>query len=229
MPSAFPNHSAEQIRALIQQPTDSVQRYTADARVTVRSPQQNRSFNADVRQQRSDSLFMRFSLFGMEGGRMLLTPDSAFFYNKRNQTLRVGPLAEARQLLPAPVASNQVFANMLGLVAPDDHTTWTVEADSTRYYLTDPSGQRRWIVDPTRWRVVRYTEEASDGTVLEKRRFSDFRTVGGIVLPHTVVFRRPSENLMARIEYEDIRLNPSRLSFDLGAPKSLPRKPLGGR
>jgi hypothetical protein len=118
---------------------------------------------------------------------------------------------------------------MLGLIAPDESTQWTVEADSTRYYLTDPSGRRRWTVDPTRWRVVRYVEKTPDGTVVEERHFSNFRLVEGVILPHKVVFRRPDEKMMARIEYESIRLNPSGLSFDLGAPKGLSRKPLGGR
>jgi len=229
MPSAFPNHSAEQIRTLIRQPADTLRTFAADARVTVRSPQRNRSFNADVRQQRADSLLMRFSLFGIEGGRMLLTPDSVFFYDSRKHTLRVGPIEAARRLLPAPVASDEVFANMLGLVAPDTGTNWTVTADSSLYYLKDPSGRRRWTVDPTRWRVVRYTEETADGTVIENRHFSNFRRVRGVVVPHQVIFRRPAEELTARIRYEKIRLNPSGLSFDLGVPSSLPRRSFGGR
>jgi hypothetical protein len=229
MPSAYPNHSAEQIRSAIQRPTDSLESFAADARVSVRSPQQNRSFNADVRQRRADSLFMRFTLFGMEGGRMLLTPDSVFFYDRRHSTLRVGPVTEAQRFLPAPVASDQVFANMLGLIAPDSGVNWTVKADSSLYHLTDPSGRRRWTIDPSHWRVVRYVETTSDGTVIEKRDFSKFRLVEGVVVPHRIVFRRPIDDLMAQLNYENVRLNPSGLSFDLGVPSNLPRTSFGGR
>jgi hypothetical protein len=229
MPSAFPNHSADQIRTAIQQPADSLHSFAADARVSVRSPQQNRSFNADVRQRRADSLFMRFTLFGMEGGRMLLTPDSVFFYDRRRSALQVGPISKARRLLPAPVASDEVFANMLGLLAPDAGINWRVQADSALYHLSDPTGRRHWTVDPSHWRVVRYTEQAPDGSVIEKRNFSDFRLVEGVVVPHTVVFKRPADDLMAQINYQNIRLNPSGLSFDLGVPSSLPRTPIGGR
>jgi hypothetical protein len=229
MPGAFPNHSAEDIRTSIRRPADTLRTFAADARVTVRSPSRNRSFNADVRQQRADSLFMRFSLFGIEGGRMLMTPDSVFFYDTRKQTLRAGPIEQAQRLLPAPVASGEVFANMLGLIAPDAGTDWTVTADSSLYYLKDPTGQRQWTIDPSRWRVVRYTEKRADGTVLETRKFSNFRLVRGVVVPHRVVFQRPSEDLMARIQYENLRLNPSGLSFDLEAPSNLPRRSFGGR
>lgn len=226
LPAAFPDHSASEIRAFLEQPIDTLQQFAADARVSVRTPAENRSFNAQIRQEKADSLFMRFSLFGFEGGRMLLTPDSVFFYDSRKQTLRVGPVAKAQQILPAPVASDEVFANMLGLVAPSGPTNWTVTSDSSHYFLSDPTGREQWTVDPRRWRVVRYTRTSDDGTLLEERRFSKFESAQGVLLPHRVVFRRPSENLKAQIDYKQIQLNPSGLSFALGAPANVPRKPL---
>jgi hypothetical protein len=229
LPSAFPTHSASEIRTEIQAPTDTLRRFSARARIRVEAPGRNRSFNADIRQRRADSLFMRFSLFGFEGGRMLLTPDSVFFYDSRKQTLRVGPVARAQRLLPAPVASDEVFENLLGLIAPGPQTSWSVEADSARYRLSNPSGTETWTVDPRQWRVVQYTRTAPDGTVQETRRFSEFRTVQGVTLPRVVTFRRPGDGLLARIAYEEVRLNPSGLSFGLGVPADVPRQTLQSR
>ena len=229
LPSAFPNHSAPEIRTAIQSPTDTLERFSADARVTVRTPDKNRSFNADIRQQRADSLFMRFSLFGFEGGRMLMTPDSVFIYDSRKQTLRVGPIADAQAFLPAPVASGEVFANLLGLVAPDNGTDWTVTADSSHYYLVNADETRRWTVDPRRWRVVQYKRRTPDGDVLEVRNFSDFKPVQGFSLPHSVTFRRPVDDASARLDYRSIALNPTGLSYDLGISSTVPRKPIRSR
>lgn len=229
LPSGFPSHSATEIRDQIQAPTDSLRRFSGRARVRVRAPEQNRSFNADIRQERADSLFMRFSLFGFEGGRLLLTPDSVFFYDSRKQTLRVGPVAQAQRLLPAPVASDDVFANLLGLIAPGAQTQWTVTADSAQYHLSNPSGTETWTVDPRHWRVIQYTRSASDGSVLEVRRFSEFRSVQGVTLPRVVIFRQPSDDLRARIVYEELRLNPTGLSYGLGVPSGVPRQPLQSR
>jgi outer membrane lipoprotein-sorting protein len=229
LPNAFPNHSAEEIRTAIQSPTDTLERFSADARVTVRTPSQNRSFNADIRQQRADSLFMRFSLFGFEGGRMLMTPDSVFMYDSRKQMLRVGPIADAQAILPAPVASGEVFANLLGLVTPDPGTDWTVTADSAHYYLANANETRRWTVDPRRWRVVQYKRQTPDGDLLEVRKFSAFKTVQGLWLPHSVTFRRPVDDASAQLDYRSIALNPSGLSYDLGVPSTVPRKPIRSR
>lgn len=226
MPSNFPNHSAEQIRTNIRRSADTLQSFGAAARVSVKSPKKSHSFDAKIRQERSDSLLVRVSLFGIEGGRLLLTRDSVFFYNKRKNVVRVGPISDAQALFPVPVASEHIFANMLGLIAPGNPPKWQVESDSSFYYLTDPSKTRHWVVDPTRWRVIRYTRESEDGTVLEKRHFSNFKTVNQVSVPHQVIFRRPPDNLMGRIQYRKIRLNPSGLSFQLGAPARIPRKPL---
>lgn len=182
-----------------------------------------------MRQQRADSLFMRFSLFGFEGGRMLLTSDSVFVYDSRNHTLRVGPVAEAQQLLPAPVVSDEVYENLLGLIAPDETTQWTVTSDSSLYYLSNPTDTEKWTVDPSRWRVVRYTRTAPDGRTLEVRRYANFQSHRGIAIPHSVTFRRPSDDVSAMINYKKIRLNPSGLSFGLNVPSDVPRKPLQSR
>lgn len=229
LPEAFPDHSSDQIRAQIRQSTDTLRQYTATARMQVRSPQENRSFNATIRHRRADSLFMRASLFGFEGGRLLLTPDSVFFYDARKNILRTGAIDQAQQLLPAPVATDEVFENLLGLIAPGPETQWTVEADSSLYYVSNASGTETWTVDPSRWRVVRYSRQSADGTVLEVRRYGDFQSIQGVSLPHSVTFQRPADNQSAIITYKEIRLNPSRLSFELGVPAEIPRRPIPSR
>jgi hypothetical protein len=227
LPDAFPDHSASQIGALIAQSGDSLRSYSAEARITVRTPERNRSFNAEMRQRRADSLFMRLSLFGVEGGRLLLTRDSVLFYDSRSRVLRTGPLTDAQELFPVPLTSGKIFDNMLGLLAPAASRTWTVEADSTQYFLSaDSNSTTRLTVDPTRWRVVRYARENDQGTVVDERLFTDFQRIDGVLIPHRVIFRRPSDNLMAMIRYRDVTLNPAGLSFELGVPSTIPRKPL---
>lgn len=225
MPDRFPNHSADQIRGQILRTTDTLHSYTAKARVTVKSPDENRTFNAVVHHRRADSLFMRVSLFGIEGGRVLLTPDSVFFYDTRKAVLRAGPLEDVQEFFPVPVSSADFFRTMLGLVAPDPSTAWSLQADSTLYYVSNSTDRRRYTVDPTRWRVVRYEERSANGTVVRKQLFSDFRSVNGVLLPSRVIFQRPANDLRAAVRYQEMTLNPSSLSFNLDVPSQVPRKP----
>jgi hypothetical protein len=225
LPDRFPDHSADQIRRQIIGPTDTLDTYAAKARVTVQSPEQTRSFNAVVRHRRADSLFMRFSLFGVEGGRLLLTRDSVFFYDTRKAVLRVGPVQAVQQIFPAPVASDQFFENMLGLIAPNTGIDWSVQADSSLYYFSGPGERERYTVDPIRWRVVRYERRSPSGTVLQKRLFSGFRPVEGLTLPGRLIFHRPAADLRAVVTYQEMDLNPSDPSFALNVPPQVPRKP----
>jgi outer membrane lipoprotein-sorting protein len=224
LPDAFPNHSADQIRTQIVGASDTVRSYSAKARVNVQTPRQNQSFNAVVRHQRADSLFMRFSLFGVEGGRLLLTQDSVFFYDTRNAVLRKGPVEAVQQLFPAPVSSAQFFDNMIGVIAPAARPDWSIQSDSTLYYLSDPGDRKRYTVDPIRWRVVRYEKRSDTGTVLQKRLFSDFRSVDGLVLPGRLMFQQPADDLRAVVTYKEMTLNPSDLSFRLNVPDQVPRR-----
>lgn len=225
LPDRFPNHTPGQIRAQILAASDTLDAYAGKARISVRTPDQNRSFNAVVRHRRADSLYMRFSLFGVEGGRLLLTRDSVFFYDTRKQILRVGPIQNVQQIFPAPVNSEQFFENMLGLIAPAPNVSWSLEADSSLYYLSAHGDREQYTVDPIRWRVVRYEQRKSDGTVVQKRLFSNFRPVEGLVLPARLIFQRPEAGLRAVVTFKEMDLNPPDPSFGLNVPPQVPRKP----
>jgi hypothetical protein len=225
MPDRFPNHKTGQVRGQILQASDTLQSFSATARVAVRSPEQSGTFNAKVRQRRADSLFMQFSKFGFEGGRLLLTQDSVFFFDTREAVLRVGSVAAIQEIFPAPVSSDQFFQNMLGLIAPPPDRSWTLRADSSFYYLSSPSTNERYVVDPTRWRVVRYVKKGPNGTVRRKRLFSDFRRVEGVLMPHRVIFRRPADDLAAVVTYRQVNLNPPRRPLDLDVPPQVSRRP----
>lgn len=223
LPEAFPNHSAQQIHQLITAQTDTLDGFRADARMTVRSPRQSGSFNAEIRQARADSLWMRMSRFGFEGARLLITRDSFFVHNRLENQMMVGTVDEAQQFLAAPVTSEDAFVNMLGLISPDPDVDWSVNADSLRYYLKSPSGRQTYAIDAMTWRVTRYARTNADGDVIEERLFGEFETVNGVVLPTRVVFRNRPEDAMVMLAYENLALNPDGLSFDFRVPPDVPR------
>lgn len=223
LPEGFPNHSLTEIQQRIQHASDTLTSFRADARTTIRSPERNGSFKTQVRHVRNDSLYMNFRLFGIEGARLLVTRDSFFFYDLRENKMMVGSRAQAERLFPAPISRGAIFNNLLGFLAPPANSNWTVKHDSSLYFISDPSGRRTYTVDPTRWRVIRYAVEGPDGSPLEERLFTDFTTINGVLLPTRVIFRRPDNETMAMLRYRSLRLNPDDLSFDLNVNDDVPR------
>lgn len=223
MPEAFPNHSSRQIHSLITARTDTLSGFKARAQMTVRSPRQSGSFNAEIRQARADSLWMRMSRFGFEGARLLVTQDSFFVHNRLQNQMMVGTVSEAQQYLAAPVTSEDAFVNMLGLIAPNPDVDWSVNSDSSQYYLKSPSGRQTFAIDPTHWRVTRYARTGDDGDVVEERLFGEFERINGVMLPTRVVFRSRPDDALVMLAYKDVRLNPGSLSFDFRVPTDVPR------
>jgi hypothetical protein len=157
-----------------------------------------------------------------------MTPDSFYFYDRLKNRLVFGAIEDARDVLPHPFATEDVFRNLLGLVIPERSVAWKVEVDSTFYRLVDASGMRTYVIDPAFWRVIRYEEREPSGTLLEEYVFSEFDIFEGVVLPRRVVFRRPSAESTASIYYRSLSLNPTTLSFDLDVRASAERVHAGG-
>lgn len=214
LPEAFPHHTADQIQFHLVRTADTLRAFEARASLTLRSPEQNGTFGAELRSRRADSLYLTLSPgLGIEAARVLVTPDSFFLHDRIRNRLTYGALADAAGLLPAPLAGGDFFASLLGLVVPEPGVDWTVTPDTAHYVLTDREGRRTYVVDPARWRVVRYEERAPDGTLVETRTYSDFAQHGAVYLPRRAVFERPADDVLAAIYYRSLEVNPARLAF----------------
>ena len=239
LPEAYPNHSFTEIHQALTRGTDTLRTFRARARLSVTTPKQSGSFSARLRARRGaagDSLYLRLSPgLGIEAARILVTPDSFFVYNALENELTYGALADAGSALPAPLRTGQAFESLLGLTHPRRALGWRVRPsgaaegagrDEARYVLTSSEDriQRTLLVDPSRWRALRYTEQAPSGTLLEERVFSEFGRFEGVFLPRRVELRRPQENSAASVYYRDLTLNPTDLPpFDLRVPEGTER------
>ena len=230
LPDAFPNHTVEDIRTRIRLSSDTLTSFRADARLLIESPERSGRFGADIRDRRGDSLYLGISAGGLgikvEGARALVTPDSFFFYNRLGKELLYGSLDQAGDQLPSVLTGDNVFLNLLGIVAPEPDVRWELETDSAYYYLRNADGLRSYQIDPGFWRVVRYEERTSDGSLVEERVFSRFGEFDGVFLPRSVLLRRPGEASSVSLFYNSITLNPPALSFDLRVSSDAERKPV---
>lgn len=216
LPPEFPEHSVQEIEDLIRRSTDTLESFRARASLTVNSPERSGRYSAEIRERRGDSLYISISPgLGIEAARILVTEDSIFVYDRLQNTVLFGSAEEGSSVLPIPLEGEALFRNVTGQVVPRIDADWTVSSDATRYYLSNPSRTEAYAVDPSLWRVVRYTRQTEDGQLLEERRFEDFVNVDGHHLPRRLVFRQPLDDASVILTYREIEANPSALSFDL--------------
>ena len=225
LPDAFPNHTVAQIQQKIRTTgAEKVQAYTAKASLAIRTPAQNGTFTARMKHRRSDTLFMAFSVgLGIEPARMLVTPDSFFVHDRIKKQLNYGSLEFASSFIPIPLSGDDVFLTFLGLMLPEAEMAWTLDTDSSYYHLRDPSGRRRYIIDPTVWRVVRYEERTAQGVLLEARTFTEYDVFDAMYLPRRIILQRPLDDTSLSIYYRELTLNPQPLSFDWDVKDSVER------
>ncbi len=230
LPDAFPNHTVAQIQQQIRTASaDTLVAYTAKASLSIRTPEQSGSVTAKMMHRRSDSLFMTVSPgLGIEAARMLVTPDSFFVHDRINKQLNYGALEFASAFIPVSLTGDDVFRNLLGLILPETDVAWTLDTDSSYYHLRDPSGRRRYIIDPSVWRVVRYEERTAQGDLLEARTFTEYDRFDEVYLPRRIILQRPLDDTSLSIYYRELTLNPPTLSFTWHVEDSVERVLIDG-
>lgn len=213
-PAGFPHHSAEEVLAHLAAGADTLLAFSSQSRLELEAPDRSVSASATLRQRAADTLWASLQgPLGIEGARVLLTPDSVKAHDKIRGRLYVGPLEAIAAYLPGPASTRDLFEALLGLLRPEATTAWALRAGPRYYHLTDAAGRRVYTIDPALWRVVRYTALGPGGATVEERTYSEFDLVGGVVVPRRVVLRSPAEGVTVRIEHRRLRLNPASLAF----------------
>ncbi len=234
MPAAYPNHSLQDVLSRIPDLPAEFQEIAAEASVNVASPEESGRFTARISWRRADSMLIRIRFpLGIEGARVLITPDSAYVWDRIEKTLIVGTPTTIEAVLPVAVAGTDLVSLATGFVRPGaagaamdagmgagaapDPASWTLRADSLYYELTRTDGSERLLVDPSRWRVVYAEYRNSEGQIQEQRWYTAFADMGGYLVPRRVSLSQPLRDTRIIMSLNRFDVSPGRLSFDLGA------------
>ncbi len=87
---------------------------SAKIRLSVETPEQHFKLVSYLRMKRDSAIWMNFKKFGIEAGRLLITPDSAFFINRLERTYFAERLTDLAQAYSLPVDFEQLQALLLG-------------------------------------------------------------------------------------------------------------------
>ncbi len=193
----------------------------AKIRLSVETSQQRLKLTSYLRMKRDSAIWMNFKKFGIEAGRLLIRPDSAFFINRLDRTYfaeRLSDLAKAYQLpadfgklqellLGYPVFSSgetkvQLVPGAYVLLEEREHFSDTLYLDAVAFL------PQRWMVDhPASGLKASMSFEnyrKLDGNVF----FSYFRRLE--------TFDKPEEGVKLEMQFEKVELNePVGLPFEI--------------
>ncbi|NQV72269.1 DUF4292 domain-containing protein [bacterium] len=214
---SFPNHSVAEILALVPEYPKELQKVRIQAQIAVASPEMDGTFTAVADASHFDSLFVRIKFpLGIEGARVLITPDSAFTYDRIQNTVYRSSASKMKSILPGSVMGLDLVEQITGFVAIDPAIDWEIQTESSRYYLHSPDGTIRYTIDPTIWRIEHVQLRDLTGVVIEQRWYLDFSEKDGVLLPSRMIYVEPSSDTRLSISLQKMDKNPGRLHFDLG-------------
>lgn len=212
LPSAYPNHSAEQIAEAVRASLAGVAWYATDGDIEIESPSLNQSATFSLRARMRDTVQTTLrGPFGVVAARALVTRDSFLAQDVFGKKLYVGRVDVAERYVPGAGSQEALARAAGGLIVPDPAREWRVTPKDGTYVLSTarPDRSRRvYVVDPALWRVVQAQEVDAAGVVVADQTFSAFDTVGGVVVPRRVVLRAPGEAVRVTLEHDRYRVNP---------------------
>lgn len=216
LPDRFPNHTADDILDRLPAYPAAMSRLFAESRIALSSPEERGRFSAKISYLHPESLFVRVTFpLGIEGARVLVTPDTAWVYDRIEKVVWTGSPDRVAAVLPGAVAGLRLVEMATGFERIDPDIAWNVRTDSTLYILTSPDETTRYTVDPARWRIVAVRLQDEAGSTLEQRWYSDFAQVGEVVVPRRMALSRPPEDLRISMALQRLELSPSMLTFRL--------------
>ena len=196
--------------------------FRADAVLSMKTSLYSGTLNAEIFHRRADSLLMIFRVpgLGFEGGRLLVTPDSFFFYNRLTQTLHMAD--SNHPALPDFFTVENALEKLLGFVRPVYRSDMKLLPTKDGLVLEDFSNHMTYTIAPEFWRVIHVVEQNSS----EALYMDDFFAVGEAYFPRKVIYRNPVMNTSAILIYKSIVVNETITSMSLDLPPGIQSTPL---
>jgi hypothetical protein len=199
-------------------------------RLSIETPELAQSVSFELDLHRPDSVLVRLEgPFGMELGAALLTRNEFLLYNGLENQLITGPATPAA--LARFLRVTLTFDDLLSLFTggrffsedlPEKADVTDGDKDILLQY-DHAGGIRRYGIDAQTLLIHSVEYLRKDGKVAAEQRFSDFRTVNGVTLPHRVRVTLPLERRMIAISYSTLSVNGGGSDLRLQVPENARR------
>lgn len=209
---------------------DRIRSLQSEGRIALETPEMAQSGSFRLLLQKPDSLLLNFQgPFGIKVGTVLLTRTGFQFYNSFENKLISGPSnpENLRRILHL----NLSFDDMLNLfaggvfMAGDNGIPDNVEVDDDCIVLTyaQSTGKRIYWIDPEMQAIEKVQVIGTDKSLVLEQTFSDFQTMGQMVVPTMLRIVRPKERQVVSLRYSDVILNTAPLNLTFSVPRNAER------
>lgn len=180
---------------------------------------QNQSIKAVIRMKKDSVIWMSFQLFGLEGARVKMTPDTMYAINRLNKEYYIKPLSfvEERIKIPADFAAIQALLVGNPVLYP---TTYDLENRDSLYLLrTDTILNTTYILASENYRIQNLIlkDNNSQKVDISFENYQKLETGQIFSMIRDILMSSPTRgNASITIEYAKVQFDvPKRISFNI--------------
>lgn len=181
---------------------------------------QNRSIKAVIRMKKDSLIWMSFQLFGIEGARVKMTPDSVYVLNRINKQYAIQPLNLVEDMINIPADFKALQALLIGNpVLYPDATYNLVTKDSLYLLSTDTILNTTYNIQKESYQINSLTLKNESKQKVEMS-FNDYQTLENDIIfsmMRDIIITSPNKgNASVEIEYNKIQFDvPKSTSFNI--------------
>jgi hypothetical protein len=132
---SVPNKSAGFLLKKLKKSALEYDWFSSRAKIKYISMDQNRSVRANIRIRKDSMIWMSVTLFGIEGARIKITPDSVHVLNRIEKQYIVAPLSYVEENLGLPADYSSVESMLVGSPVLLDGNDYEVSVKDNQYQL----------------------------------------------------------------------------------------------
>lgn len=181
---------------------------------------QNRSIKAVIRMRKDSLIWMSFQMFGIEGARVQMTPDSVYVLNRINKQYAIQPLSLVEEMINIPADFNALQALLIGNPVFYPQATYNLVTKDSSYQLsTDTILNTTYNIEKENYRIKGLTLQNESKQKVEMS-FDDYQTLDNnriFSMMRDIFISSPNKgSASVEIEYNKVTFDvPKSTSFDI--------------
>jgi hypothetical protein len=181
---------------------------------------QNRSVKTVIRMRKDSLIWMSFQMFGIEGARVKMTPDSVYFLNRINKQYAIQPLTLVEEMINVPADFKALQALLIGNPVLYPEAAYNLETKDSFYLLsTDTILNTTYNIQKESYMINSLTLKNESKQKVEMS-FNDYQTLENdriFSMMRDILISSPTKgNASVEIEYNKITFDiPKSTSFNI--------------
>lgn len=217
--TATENITADYLVKKLQEQSIDYEWFEGRSRMRYIDMTQNRSIKAVIRMKKDSLIWMSFQLLGLEGARVLMTPDTVHVINRLNKEYYVKPLNYVEEVANIPADFKAIQALLVGnpVLYP---TTYELENRDSVYLLsTDTIINTTYQLASESYQLQNLTlkDENNQKVDMAYENYQELETGQIFSMMRDIIISSPTRgNASVQIEYSRVQFDvPKTISFNV--------------